>query len=104
MECSGMSRPPAGSALMGLRPDQADNVLDRVHGLRRDTTGALSPIGKHGIDIGLVLRQPLELAPNRGEPRNRKIDQRGLERRELGAAKLVQYLGTRAARERAVDP
>src|ERR1700730_7560024 len=82
-------QPPAKPQLMRLGTNQTHDILDRIHGLGRDRARAVRAFGQHGIDVGLVLHQPLELAPDRTEPRHRDIDQRGLEGRELRAAELA---------------
>src|SRR4051812_43377182 len=39
--------------------DEADDVLDRVHGFRGDGAGAVGAVDQHGIDIALIGAQPL---------------------------------------------
>jgi hypothetical protein len=83
--------------------NNAHDILDGVHCFGGDRARASRAVGQDPIDVRGVLHQPLHLTADRAELRDREIDQRVLEGRELRAAKFAQHVGFRRVVERGID-
>src|SRR5580704_3620666 len=96
-------QPPRGRHQVTSGPHEADDVLDVAHGFARDHPCASRPVGEYCVDMRGILHQALHLGADRAEPRNRKIDQRRLEARELRSAEFAQHVGLGPVGERRED-
>ncbi len=86
-----------------LAAHEADDVLHRLHRVRGDNLRTSGTIGQHRIDIDGVGDKPLHFGIDRAELGDGEVDERGLERGELGAAELIQHVGFVPLGERRVD-
>src|SRR5215470_17257414 len=84
-------------------PDESDDILDRSHRFGSQLLRALGAARQYRIDIGRVVVEAAHLGIERGKLGDQKLNQRVLEGRELGAAKLLERACLVRPRKRCID-
>src|SRR6185312_8242039 len=89
------ARSPQLFKFVSLSAQEAEDVLDRVHVRPGYGARPLSPLAQDLVGKGRIGRKAQHFGADRSELGYRQVGERGLERRELGAAEALERVGLR---------